>query len=163
MVKIIDGDLLESGANIICHQVNCQGKMNSGVAKQIRLKYPEVYNRYAFLCNAHKDKNAMLGTNQVIHTNDGTYIVNMFAQNNYGYDGKQYTSLEALRNCFEDIYSDFKFLKVGKGEPGTKRFRLALPYGIGSVRGGAKWEDVYAIIEEVFKDVEVELWRLDKG
>ena len=36
MIKIIDGDLLNSEADIICHQVNCQGKMNSGVAKQIR-------------------------------------------------------------------------------------------------------------------------------
>ena len=163
MVKIIDGDLLKSGADIICHQVNCQGKMNSGVAKQIRLKYPEVYERYISLCNAHSDKSTMLGTNQIVHTDKGVYVVNMFAQNNYGYDGKQYTSLEALRSCLEDICSDFKFLRAGKGEPGTENFRLALPYGIASVRGGAKWEDVYAIIEEVFKYVDVELWRLDKG
>ena len=32
-----------------------------------------------------------------------------------------------------------------------------------SVRGGANWEDVYALIETTFREVNVELWRLDKG
>ena len=41
MIKIIDGDLLKSGADIICHQVNCSNAMNSGVAKQIREKAPD--------------------------------------------------------------------------------------------------------------------------
>ena len=29
------GNLLESDCDYICHQVNCQGKMNSGIAKSI--------------------------------------------------------------------------------------------------------------------------------
>ena len=44
--NIIDGNLLDSDATVICHQVNCQGKMNSGVAKAIRNKYPRVYEEY---------------------------------------------------------------------------------------------------------------------
>ena len=40
MIKIFEGDLLESGANFICHQVNCQGVMGSGVAKQIKEQFP---------------------------------------------------------------------------------------------------------------------------
>ena len=160
MIKIIDGDLLESGADIICHQVNCQGKMNSGIAKQIREKYPEVYLQYKQLCTR---KSNLLGHYQTVHTNDGTYIVNFFSQNNYGYDGKQYTDLDALRKCLLGIKAQFAFLKQGKGEPGTERFRLAMPYKIGCCRGGANWDEVYDIIDEVFKDYEVELWRLDKG
>lgn len=34
----LDGDLLTSTAECILHQVNCAGKMNSGVAKAIRKK-----------------------------------------------------------------------------------------------------------------------------
>ena len=44
--KVIDGDLLNTQAKYICHQVNCKGRMGSGVAKQIRAKYPEVYTAY---------------------------------------------------------------------------------------------------------------------
>ena len=35
MLKIIDGDIFASGADIIAHQTNCQGVMGSGVAKQV--------------------------------------------------------------------------------------------------------------------------------
>ncbi|MGF7031816.1 hypothetical protein J2T17_002730 [Paenibacillus mucilaginosus] len=36
----------------------------------------------------------------------------------------------------------------------------ALPYRIGSDRGGADWQVVYGIIEEVFKEDEVTLYKL---
>ena len=36
MIKIINGDLFDTDANIICHQVNCKGKMGSGVALQVK-------------------------------------------------------------------------------------------------------------------------------
>ena len=52
MVTYKYGDITESGADIICHQVNCMGAMNSGVAKAIRKKWPQVYNEYR---NAARD------------------------------------------------------------------------------------------------------------
>lgn len=45
MVEIVeDQDLLEFKCDIFCHQVNCQGRMGSGIAKQIRNKYPIVFD-----------------------------------------------------------------------------------------------------------------------
>lgn len=41
--------------------------------------------------------------------------------------------------------------------------KVEMPYGIGCVRGGADWSKVYKMIEEIFKDREVELWRLNLG
>ena len=41
--------------------------------------------------------------------------------------------------------------------------KIAMPYKIGCCRGGANWADVYKMIEDIFVDCEVELWRLDKG
>lgn len=155
MIKIIDGDLLESGADIICHQVNCQGKMNSGVAKQIRLKYPEVYEEYMRICNARNPK-YLLGYAQRVSTKFGIpSIYNLFAQHNYGYDGAQYTDINALRKSLERVYRTVKVIGID--------LRVAMPYKIGCVRGGADWNEVYAMIEEIFTDVDVELWRLDKG
>lgn len=160
MIRIIDGNLLESGADIICHQVNCQGKMNSGVAKQIREKYPNVYEQYKKAFTQVSNSSSLLGHAQgVLVDGNKRIIFNLFAQNNYGYDGKQYTDVQALENCFEDLVSQVKKLEVLH----KCTFRIAIPYKIGCVRGGAKWDEVYSIIEEVFKDIDVELWRLDKG
>ena len=41
MVKIIEGNLFDTKANIICHQCNCQGVMGSGVAAEVKRRYPE--------------------------------------------------------------------------------------------------------------------------
>lgn len=43
MVIYKNDDLLLSDCNVICHQVNCKGVMNAGIAKSIRKRYPEVY------------------------------------------------------------------------------------------------------------------------
>ena len=40
MVTVVKGNLLDAKETIIAHQVNCQRKMNSGVAKAIKEKYP---------------------------------------------------------------------------------------------------------------------------
>ena len=46
MVQVIEGNLFDSHAHIIAHQVNCQGAMNSGVAKQVRERFPHVFEMY---------------------------------------------------------------------------------------------------------------------
>ena len=152
MIKIIDGDLLSSNADIIAHQVNCQSKMNSGVAKQICKKYPEVFDEYRLLCSTFIDKKSLLGKCQIVVTHDGKCIANLFGQLGYGYDGKQYTNLKYLKIAMSQL-RDFA----------SKDKTIALPWKLASCRGGAKWENVYEIIEEVFDGYNVEIWRLDKG
>lgn len=159
MIKIINGDLLTSNADIIAHQVNCSSAMNSGVAKQIREKYPEVFDAYKRYCHMHgeKYKSDLLGRCQVVETHDGKYIANLFGQLGYGYDGKQYTDLNALKRSMIMLKNMCAF------SINPKKITFAFPYGLGSVRGGASWSDVYAIIEEVFEDYNVEIWRWDRG
>lgn len=167
-IKIINGNLFDSKAKIICHQVNCQGVMGSGVAAEVKHRYPHVYEEYKKICTSD-----MLGWTQLIPIHkeyvgvpagmvlaipdDEQYICNMFSQNKYGYDGKQYTSLSAIRSCFECV-KNYTLTKYG-----LYGATIAMPYKIGCVRGGADWDKVYQIIEEVLGDCNVELWRLDKG
>ena len=103
MIRVFDGDLLDSGANFICHQVNCQGVMGSGVAKQIKEQFPNVYEQYKTVASSE-----MLGHIQPIQINEIQYVCNFFAQDNYGYNGKQYTNLEALRQCFKTLKESLK-------------------------------------------------------
>ena len=45
-IKNYIGSLLDSKAQILVHQVNCTGRMASGIAKTIRETYPVVYDGY---------------------------------------------------------------------------------------------------------------------
>ena len=145
--KVIDGDLLNTQAKYICHQVNCKGRMGSGVAKQIRAKYPEVYTAYVKEANAD-----MLGIPQFVQCYDGKVIINMFAQQSYGYDGRQYTSYEAFAKCL-DLMSHI----IPAGET------IAMPFMIGCGLGGGSWKIIAdLIIEKLCEKYTVEFWRLPK-
>ena len=61
MIEIYDCSVFDVFSNVIAHQVNCQGVMGSGVAKQIRDRYPEVYTQYKAVCEATTDKSKLLG------------------------------------------------------------------------------------------------------
>lgn len=164
MITFHNGNILDSGADIICHQVNCQGAMNSGVAKAIRQKWPEVYTEYRNkardlsseeFCDEDLSWMHMFGHIQTVFLADkGTMaVINMFAQAGYGYDGRRYTSYDAFWTCLGEIK---KYIKPG--------LRIAFPARIGCVRGGANWSVILKMIEEVLgEDYNVEIWDYDKG
>ena len=151
MIKIIDGNLFDSKANIICHQCNCQGVMGSGVAAEVKRRYPEVYTTYR---HVYETFGLNLGEALIVETTNGEYIGNLLGQEKYGYDGKQYTHYDKLQDCFNNVKNfmqEYEFKTV------------AFPWLMSCHRGGGDWNIVYKMIEDTFKDFDVEIWRLDKG
>lgn len=147
-VKVIEGDLFQTTAKFICHQTNCKGKMGSGVAKQIRQQYPAAYRQYMDLCSGKKDSAELLGHAQFVCGAEKT-VVNMFAQDRYGYDGSRYTNYKAFEQCLNEIAQ-----YVVHGET------IAMPYKIGCGLAGGDWEIVYGLIESILgQHYTVELWR----
>ena len=153
MIKHIKCDIFESGADVILHQVNCQGVMGSGIAKQVREKYPLCFASYKKICDGFSDKKKMLGMVQCIRADDGKFICNMFAQETFGYDGKCYTDYNALKECLEQVrdYSIFD------------NQIIAIPYLMGCHRGGGDWNVVYKMIEEIFQDHNVLICEYNGG
>lgn len=154
MVKIVKGNLLDATEDIICHQVNCQGVMGSGVAKAIRDKWPEVFISYYQCCHRYKEAGeSPMGTIWGVRTSDtNQWVVNMFAQNLYGYDGNRYTSYDAFYKCLESIAGGIKSTDS-----------IAFPYKIGSDRGGASWDVIYAMICDVLCDRDVTIYKLEEN
>lgn len=151
MIKIIKGNLFRTTAPIIAHQVNCQGVMGSGVARQVRELYPQVYDLYRKKCKDVTFRDKLLGYCQLIPVSEKRSIANLFAQENYGYDGRCYTSLAALHTALSSLAE----------YAAANKLTVAMPYKIGCVRGGADWDEVYQMIDEVFRGrTSVELWRL---
>ena len=146
MVQFVKGNLLESNCDYICHQVNCQGKMNSGIAKQIREKWPIVYKNYIEKYNILNGvSGALLGDIQIVGLWEDYYatdfhqsVINMFSQEHYGYDGRRYTSYDAFWNCLNLIKRT-----VPKGKT------IGFPKKIGCDRGGANWPVILEMITEV--------------
>lgn len=150
-IKHIDGNLLDTNADLILHQVNCQGAMNSGVAKAIREKWPVVFEIYRTFCNANGQH---LGDCLPVKINDTQRVINMFSQDKYGYDGEMYTSYDAVNTCLKKIrgYCEKNGLKT-----------IALPYNMCCCRGGANWDVIMAMIKANFEDsdITIEIWKLD--
>lgn len=156
-IPIIEKDIFESDSKIIIHQVNCQGKMNSGIAKQIRDRYPIVFEQYKCFCdfayeNSYNPK--LLGQAQVVHTENenGLIIVNLFSQDKFGYDGACYTDYDAMRRGLEITAERF-----------NKTDKIGIPYLIGCCRGGGDWQIVSSMIEEIFDGYNVTFYRHNKG
>ena len=152
------GNLLESDCDFICHQVNCQGKMNSGIAKSIREKWPIVYKNYMEKYNVLNGvSGTLLGDIQIVGLWEDFYatdfhqsVINMFSQEYYGYDGRKYTSYDAFWNCLNLIKNT-----IPKGK------KIGFPGYIGCVRGGANWDVIYEMINQVLaEDYEVYIYFL---
>ena len=148
------GNLLDAQTDVIAHQVNCQGVMGSGIAKQIREKWPRVYDNYVSYCYDYAAcTHELLGECQLVQINDNQYVANLFGQNKYGYDGKRYTSYDGIYDALVSLASQMKDNNMNS---------VAFPYHMSSDRGGADWFIISMMITAVFKhtNVQIEIWKL---
>ena len=134
--------------------------MGSGIAKSIRERWPIVYEQYIAGFKAIDEESInwedefdvseiLLGRLQQIKVNDTQTVINMFAQQYYGYDGKRYTSYDAFWTCLGGIRDS-----IPKGS------KIGFPDHIGCGLGGANWEVILTMIEEALNDYDVYIYKL---
>lgn len=153
-IQHVKGDIFATDANFILHQVNCRGVMGGGVALQVRQKYPEVFAAYHNFCEEHRTNPAeMLGHAQLCRIEDDRYIINLFAQKDFGYDGRCYTDYDALRTALHRVGVHARQLGMS----------IAIPYLMACHRGGGDWTVVSGIIEEELGDCDVTLYEYTAG
>lgn len=81
MIKIETGNILNCSEDIIVHQVNVQGIMGGGVAKQLALQYPKLEEDYAEHCrNLDNNYKHLRGNVFFYRGQDNKIICNMFSQ-----------------------------------------------------------------------------------
>lgn len=149
MIKIVEGSILDASENIIGHQVNCQGVMGAGLAKQIRNKYPEVLHNYSELVSNSKNKSDLLGRMQLVTCGENKWVANIFGQYSYGRGNVNYTSYIAL----EDAMIHLREFAI------KHNLTVALPFGIGCGLAGGNWDTVEKIIDNTFEHRGVTLYR----
>lgn len=133
MITYVTGDLLGATQKVIVHGCNNRGVMGSGVARQIRARWPNVYEVYAL---RHKVFGLELGDIVPVATLDGKIIVNAITQDGFGRDGQRYVDYAAIERCFETINDRVENWEVTE---------VAMPR-IGAGLGGGEWHVIESII-----------------
>ena len=165
-IHFVKGDMLEAKLDYYCHQVNCQGRMASGIAKNIKTKWHRVYDDYIAKCDDIRNKvikicgaweshvdvsEVLLGDIQLVPVEVDKTVINMFAQQYYGYDGKRYTSYDGFWSCLGKIRE-----QVPRGS------KIGFPDHIGCGLGGANWEVIKTMIwEALSEDYDVYIYKLE--
>ena len=152
-IKIIHGNLLDAPEDIIVHQVNCQGVMGGGVARQIKEKWPNVYDHYTRMVKTVEKlsipREKLLGTvcwdmiqEKIRDGGQDKWIASIFGQLDYNRNGER------------KVQTDYGALEKGLIEVANQAClyneSVAMPYMIGCGRGGGDWNTVFDIFCKVF-------------
>lgn len=159
MLHVVQGDLLESDCNIIGHSCNCFSTMGSGIAKQIKERYPLAYRMDQQYSLTPQER---LGRVSFAYYPESPLIIfNLYGQYFYG-RGRHtdYTALadsvyemfEIIRNMPLDVKQKFPHVKLG------------LPYLMGCVRGGGNWSKVKDILHFYSNEygIDIYLYKLEE-
>ena len=149
-MKYIEKDISTVDRGVIAHGVNCQGKMNSGVAKILKDKWPIIAKTYSQI----PPDRGLLGMCSMIAIEHPTlYVANCYTQFNYGKRGK-FASPQAIHDSLTHAFGFARLLKLP----------LYMPL-IGAGRGGLDWqrevESVIRNLDEEFDEVDTYIceWR----
>ncbi len=134
-------NLLEAPVHGIAHQANCFHTFGAGVARQIRLKYPEAYEADL---KTEKGSHAKLGGFSSCTAHDEKLIFNVYSQYDTSHGGRA-TLYDMVDKGLRTIEARFS-----PEQPGEK-FILGIPYKYGSALGGGSWRVVEAIIRDIFE------------
>jgi hypothetical protein len=142
-LKFVKGDILDAKHGIIAHQVNCQMVMGAGLAKQIRAKYPRVYEEYMSVMKMVPiDKR--LGKCQIVAISDVLFFANLFGQFDYGSKG--------IKTDYGALGMALRQLQRWKTMSKLDNLPVYIPHGIGCGLGGGNWQVVEGIIRDAVPD-----------
>lgn len=146
-MKIINQDILNVTEGIIVHQTNCCGVMGAGLAKNIKEKFPKVFQEYrSFTWSLGKIQIVVIEKSKL-------YVCNLFGQNSYGRSSHRYTDYNAVRRGFKE-------LKAWR-DVFCPDLNIYAPYKMGCALGNGNWNIYSKIIEEECPNVIV--CKLENG
>lgn len=144
------GNVFLSPAKIIFHGANCQNTMNSGIAREMKQRYPEAY--LADLKTKARDKSKLGTLTYALSKSDNRILINLYTQNYYGHD-KGHLDYDALKSSLLEMKDLLKKLKV------PEKYMIASGR-IGAGLAGGDWDKIAGIIELVFSDKTIHIWDL---
>ena len=141
-MKKVKGDLIQLGLSnqfdLIVHGCNCFCTMGAGIAKGIKLHFPEAYKEDLKTTKGDINKLGTISQAEIKLNNNKTIIVvNAYTQFKWAGSGRK-ADYNAIRSAFREI----KRLHTGK--------RIGYP-AIGAGLAGGDWNIISEIINEELK------------
>lgn len=137
-MKKVKGDLIELAIDgefdLIIHGCNCFCTMGAGIAKTIKLRFPQAYETDLKTIKGDISKLGTISSAE-IDTNKGKLtIVNGYTQFNWKGNGIK-ADYDAIRNVFKTVKEKFSGLRIGYP-------------AIGAGLAGGDWQIISEIIDE---------------
>ena len=128
--RIYKGDIFAATTQCIVNPVNLHGVMGLGLAKQFKIRYPDMFIKYKHACD---DNIFMKGMLQVVPEHD-YLIVNFPTKVHWGTNGTG-GDIELIRSGLETLARTYKdrgitsitFPPIGCGAGGLDYYGLVLP------------------------------------
>jgi O-acetyl-ADP-ribose deacetylase (regulator of RNase III) len=131
----------------VAHQVNALGVMGGGIAKQIKERWPKVFNEYKNICKQVDYPEVLLGRCQLVETNDEVdFVANLFGQVNFGRNQREtnyeglYLALKTLRDQALELSKEYDSVSI------------AVPKNLGCGLAGGDWNIVRVMLSSLFEN-----------
>ncbi|GAB6145958.1 macro domain-containing protein [Desulfocicer niacini] len=137
-MKIVNGDLIklamEGKFDVIIHGCNCFCAMGAGIARSIKMQFPEAFQ--ADLATEKGDRSKLGAFSQANFVQNGHELAVINAYTQFHYSGKEVLAdYDAIRSVFKKLKAQFS----------GKRFGFPL---IGAGLAGGDWQVISEIINQ---------------
>ncbi len=143
-MKKIKGDLIELAEkgdfDVIIHGCNCFCSMDAGIAKSIKLKFPEAYEADLKTIKGDRSKLGSISYVEVEIIIGKLILVNGYTQYDWKGSGIK-ADYNAIRKVFKNVKEQFAGLRIGYP-------------AIGAGLGGGNWDIIYEIIKQELSGVD---------
>lgn len=149
----IEGDLVEMWLkreiDVGFQNCNCFNTQNSGLARQVKAKIPDVFEIDSLTVRGDPKKLGQFSAYE--KQKERQIFINLYGQYKYGRENIQYLDYDAL---FKALTSSCEFiLKLGYGNE-----RLGFPHGMGAGLARGDWSKILPMIKYVFGETDFEVY-----
>lgn len=148
MMKLKKGNIFTNQCDMIVNTVNCQGVMGAGIAKEFKIRYPEMFIAYEASCAAGQVE---IGSFQTYDA-EPWQILNFPTKNKWRYPSK----IEYLERGLQRFLDTYETLNIAS---------IAFPL-LGASKGGITQETSFKIMESYLSKcdgLDVEIWEYDSS
>lgn len=140
MIKYVEGDIFSSPAQVIVNTVNTVGVMGKGIAKEFKIRYPQMFQIYKQACDSKK---LTIGKLMLWYGED-RWILNFPTKENWR--GK--SKIEYIEKGLQEFckcYADYNIVSI------------AFPK-LGCGNGGLEWEEVKQVMETYLSPLPLDIY-----